>query len=166
MNRETLLLRRVRWLTWLFILGLVMSGITAIPLVEEVRWIANLAGTSPDAGADHYSAVQSWMVRVEAGLLQTQQELPFLFYGTDWLAFGHIIIALAFVNALRHPVRNRWLFDFGLTACALVIPWATVFGAVRGIPWWWRMADCMFGVLGAVPLWFCRKWAKELELMG
>jgi hypothetical protein len=73
---------------------------------------------------------------------------------------------LVFVNALRQPVRNRWLFDFGLTACALVIPWAMVFGAVRGIPLWWRMADCMFGLLGAVPLWFCRKWARELELMG
>jgi hypothetical protein len=39
--------------------------------------------------------------------------------------------ALSFVGALRDPVRNRWLFDFGLIACVLVIPYALVFGALR-----------------------------------
>ena len=51
-----------------------------------------------------------------------------LFYSTDWLAFGHFVIAIAFVGALRDPVRNRWLFDFGLIACVLVVPYAVVFG--------------------------------------
>jgi len=58
------------------------------------------------------------------------------------------------------------LFDFGLIACAMVIPWAFVFGAVRGIPIWWRLIDCSFGVFGAVPLWWCRKWVRELERIG
>ena len=62
----------------------------------------------------------------------------------DWLAFGHIVIAVAFLGAWRDPVGNRWLFDFGLIACVLVIPWALVFGALRGIPWWWRLIDCSF----------------------
>jgi hypothetical protein len=101
------------------------------------------------------------MIRTAAA--KTQQEYPFLFYGTDWLAFGHVVIAVAFLGALRDPVRNRWLFDFGLVACAMVIPWAFVFGAVRGIPVWWRLIDCAFGVCGAVPLWWCRRWIKELE---
>jgi len=64
---------------------------------------------------------------------------------------------------LRDPVRNRWLFDFGLLACALVIPYALVFRGLRGIPWWWQLIDCSFGGFGFVPLWVCRKWTGELE---
>ena len=79
------------------------------------------------------------------------------------MAFGHFVIAIAFIGALRDPVRNRWLFDFGLIACVLVIPFALVFGAMRGIPFWWRLIDCSFGVFGFVPLWFCRKWLHELS---
>jgi len=101
--------------------------------------------------------------KVRTALVEAQAERPFLFYGTDWLAFGHIVIAFVFVGALRDPVRNRWLFDFGLIACALVIPWALVLGEVRGIPVWWRLIDCSFGVFGALPLWWCRKWVAELE---
>jgi hypothetical protein len=70
---------------------------------------------------------------VQAALAQTQAQHPFLFYGTDWLAFGHFVIAIAFIGALRDPVRHRWLFDFGLIACVLVIPYALVFGGLRGI---------------------------------
>jgi hypothetical protein len=73
------------------------------------------------------------------------------------------MIALVFVGALRDPVRNRWLFDFGLIACLLVVPFALIFGAWRGIPLWWRLIDCSFGVLGFVPLWLCRRWTIELE---
>ncbi len=104
-----------------------------------------------------------WLLRMRAALEQTQAAHPQLFYGTDWLAFGHIVIAIAFIGALRDPVENRWLFDFGLIACALVIPWALIFGAVRGIPLWWRLMDCSFGVVGAVPLWLCRTWVKRLR---
>jgi hypothetical protein len=86
----------------------------------------------------------------------------FLFYGTDWLAFGHFVIAVAFIGAFRDPVRNIWLFNFGKIACALVIPYALIFGAIRGIPFYWRLIDCSFGILGIVPVWLCRKWAQEL----
>jgi hypothetical protein len=104
-----------------------------------------------------------WLVKVEAALREMNQKFPFFGYGGDWLAFGHFVIALAFVGAWRHPVRNRWLFDFGLLACALVIPYSLIFGQLRGIPIWWRLIDCSFGVLGAIPLWFCRRYARELE---
>ena len=105
-----------------------------------------------------------WLFQVRNALDAVEREEPFLFYGTDWLAFGHFVIAVAFVGVLRDPVRNRWLFDFGLIACVLVIPYALVFGAVRGIPFWWRLIDCSFGVFGIIPLWFCRKWVRELEI--
>jgi hypothetical protein len=150
MNDSQGLLRKIRLLTGFFILGLFLSGVTAIPLQSEV-----------DCLAKHFDS--EWLSRIHAALGQTQAQYPFLFYGTDWLAFGHFVIAIAFIGALRDPVRNRWLFDFGLIACALVIPYALVFGSVRGIPFWWRLIDCSFGIFGAIPLWFCRKWACELE---
>jgi hypothetical protein len=166
MNRETLLRRRIRWLTWIFIVGLVLSGVTAIPLVTELNWLVSWfgieGGTSVTAGA----RVARWLLGIRDSLVTTQAAHPQLFYGTDWLAFGHIVIAVVFVGALRDPVRNRWLFDFGLIACAMVIPWAFIFGGVRGIPIWWRLIDCSFGVFGAVPLWWCRKWVRELEGIG
>jgi hypothetical protein len=100
---------------------------------------------------------------IRNALDDTQSRQPFLFYGTDWLAFGHFIIALVFIGAWRDPVRNRWLFDFGLIASVLVIPFALVLGGWRGIPLWWRLIDCSFGVFGFIPLWFCRSWTLELE---
>src|SRR5580704_17096806 len=150
MNDIRELLWTIRMLKGLFILGLFLSGVTAIPLQSEVGWLAK-----------HFDS--EWLSRVHTALDETQAQYPFLFYGTDWLAFGHFVIAIAFIGAWRDPVRNRWLFDFGLIACALVIPWALFFGAVRGIPFWWRLIDCSFGIIGCIPLWFCRTWAKELD---
>jgi len=156
MNRECILRLRIQLLTGLFILGLLFSGATAIPLPGEINLLVNFLG--PASG--------QWLLRVQGALTQTQEQYPFLFYGTDWLAFGHFIIALAFMGALRDPLRNRWLFDFGSLACVLVIPYALVFGSLRGIPFWWRLIDCSFGVLGFIPLWFCRQWTGELESLG
>ncbi|HEV2438398.1 MAG TPA: hypothetical protein VG077_20615 [Verrucomicrobiae bacterium] len=158
MNREQILLRRIHGLTWLLIIGLVLSGATAIPLPAEVNLLARCFGTGGES-----SEWARWLLQVQIALMQTQAQHPFLFYGTDWLAFGHFVIAFAFIGALRDPIRNRWLFDFGLIACALVIPYALAFGGFRGIPFWWRLIDCSFGVLGFVPLWFCRQWTRELE---
>ena len=158
MNRELILQRRIKTLTWLFIIGLVLSGATAIPLQSELNLLANFFVANGES-----SEMTRWLLRVREALAQTQAQHPFLFYGTDWLAFGHFAIAIVFIGALRDPVRNRWLFDFGLIACVLVIPYALVFGGLRGIPVWWRLMDCSFGVFGFIPLCFCRKWAKELE---
>ena len=166
MNREAQLRRRIKALTWFFIIGLVLSGATAIPLRTGVDWLVDVTGaelaTLPwkPAPPDNWMV---WLLKVQEALQETDTKFPFLFYGTDWLAFGHFMIALAFVGALRDPVRNRWLFDFGLIACALIIPYALIFGAVRGIPIWWRLIDCSFGVFGFVPLWLCRKWVRKLE---
>ena len=161
MNHEQTLRRRIKLLTWLFIVGLLLSGATAIPLQHELDLFARLFGF---AGGS--SELAQWFSRVRDALAQTQSLYPFLFYGTDWLAFGHFVIAIVFIGALRDPVRNRWLFDFGLIACVLVIPYALVFGGLRGIPLWWRLIDCSFGVFGFIPLWFCRQWAGELEKLA
>ena len=162
MNRENTLRNRIKLLTWLFIIGLVLSGATAIPLNWELDLLVKWFGCEGQTSATASSELARWLLTAREALQDISAKHPLLFYGTDWLAFGHFVIALAFVGALRNPVRNRWLFDFGLIACGLVIPYALVFGAVRGIPFWWRLIDCSFGVCGFIPLWFCRKWAREL----
>jgi len=127
----------------------------------EVHWLADFFGADNSP-----SPFAQWLLRIRSALDDTQSRQPFLFYGTDWLAFGHFMIALVFIGAWRDPVRNRWLFDFGLIACVLVIPFALVFGGWRGIPLWWRLIDCSFGVSGFIPLWFCRRWTLELEKLN
>jgi hypothetical protein len=166
MSRELALRRRIKFLTWLFIVGLVLSGITAIPLTSEVDSLVVITGsesTMSQLGAGK-PVWALWLDKVNSALHETAARHPFLFYGTDWLAFGHFAIAIAFLGAVHDPIRNRWLFDFGLIACVLVAPYALIFGAIRGIPLWWRLVDSSFGVFGFVPLWFCRTWSRELEL--
>ena len=163
MTREQTLRRRIQTLTWLFILGLVVSGATAIPLNQELDLLMNWFGLAGQTSATATSELGRWLLTAREALHEVNAKHPLLFYGTDWLAFGHFVIAMAFVGALRDPVRNRWLFDFGLIACVLVVPYALVFGAVRGIPVWWRLVDCLFGLFGFVPLWLCRRWVCELE---
>jgi len=166
MNREQLLRRRIKAMTRLFILGLILSGVTAIPLPSELDKLVELTGASQFVDGPAPTEAPGWALwlnRVQKTLHEADQRSPFIFYGADWLAFGHFAIAIAFVGALLDPVRNRWLFTFGMIACALVIPYAFVFGAVRGIPFWWRLIDCSFGVFGIIPVWLCRRWVDELE---
>src|SRR3954467_4294076 len=98
------LLRRIKILTWMFIIGLVLSGVTAIPLVSEVDALAKAFDAKPS------TALGGWLLNVQTTLHSVNEQYPFLFYGTDWLAFGHFVIGIAFIGALRDPVRNQWLF--------------------------------------------------------
>ena len=63
-------------------------------------------------------------------LLRPRAIIRFSAYGTDWLAFGHFVIALFFVGAWRDPVRHVWILHAGLIACR-VIPLALICGAIR-----------------------------------
>jgi hypothetical protein len=149
----------------LFIVGLVLGGVTAIPLERELDWLIRSLGDEPMVHVPASTAPPDWAVwllRVREALRDTNARYPFVAYGFDWLAFGHFVIAIAFVGALRDPVRNIWLFQFGMIACVLVVPYAFVFGGLRGIPIPWRLIDCSFGVFGFVPLWICKRSAAEL----
>jgi hypothetical protein len=160
--REIILRRRIKALTWVFIVGLTVAGATAIPLKWELDVLAKLSG----ANVNTTGLLAHWIRNVQTALNQTTAQFPFLFYGTDWLAFGHFVIAIAFIGALRDPVRNSWLFTFGMISCVLIVPYALVFGGLRGIPIWWRLVDCSFGVVGFVPVWLCKKWAEELSQLN
>lgn len=159
-------LRKLRGWTLVFLFGLVASGATAIPLETELRWIAHRLGVESagnTASPRPVSSLVGWFNRVHQAVAETNARHPFMAYGTDWLAFGHFVIAIAFTGLWRDPVRNRWLIDFGLIACGLVLPYAFVMGGIRGIPVPWRIIDCSFGLLGAVPLLYCRRLVNELE---
>jgi hypothetical protein len=152
LDQRAVLERRVRYLTVGFIVGLVLSGVTAFPLPQEVALLARWMGI-PDGA--HPGGLAGWIATVRDGLKATEAAYPFLFYGTDWLAFGHLVIAVAFIGVLKNPVRNVWVVQWGMIACAAVIPLALICGPIRGIPFYWQMIDCSFGVVGFVPLAVC-----------
>jgi hypothetical protein len=148
--------RRIRTLLGLFVIGLILSGLTAFPLVTESRLLDRWIGErTPMAHA--WPAMALWITRLHRGLEETASRYPFVLYGTDWLGFAHLMIAVAFIGPLKDPVRNLWVVEFGMIACVLVIPLALIMGPIRGIPVFWRMIDCSFGVVGILPLWLARR---------
>lgn len=146
--------RRVRVLLLIFIVGLVLSGLTAFPLEWELRL---LHGFMQHPSVHLRPALEAWIAFVNTGLHASLRPYPFLAYGTDWLAFAHLVIAVAFIGPWKDPVRNVWVIEFGMIACVLVIPLALIMGPLRGIPFFWQLIDCSFGVIGIIPLWLIRR---------
>lgn len=156
-------LHRCRWAIGIFIVGLVLSGVTAFPLATEMEWLVQLVSPGGPFHAVTPEGLRHWLLTVRDGLKTTYALYPWVGYGTDWLAFGHLIIALFFLPAWREPVRYAAILRIGLVACALVIPLAFIAGPVRGIPLYWRLIDCSFGVVGAMPLWFALRGVARME---
>ena len=163
-SKATLLFQIRLWLS-VFIAGLVLSGVTAFPLVRETAWLNRMFHVAA-APATGEPALHTWLRRVHDGLESNRQNYPFIAYGTDWLAFAHLVIAVAFIGPWLDPVRNKWVLTFGLIACAGVIPLALIAGPIRGIPFYWRLIDSSFGLIGAVPLLVCRRLVAQLEKMS
>ena len=147
----------------LFIAGLVLSGLTAFPLLAELSWLCRSLGINDPAAFETLSGLRHWIAFVFFGLQKTYAAFPFVGYGTDWLAFGHLMIALFFVGPFRDPVRNVWVLRVGIIACAAVIPLALICGSIRQIPLAWRLVDCSFGILGAIPLFYCLHLTRKIS---
>jgi hypothetical protein len=156
-------LRRIRFWLAVFIVGLVLSGVTAFPLQTELEWLLVFLHSSALQSIAQSTHLLSWIERVYEALATTNARYPFLAYGTDWLAFAHLVIAVAFIGPYIDPVRNKWFITFGLIACAGVIPLAFIAGPIRGIPFGWRLIDCSFGVVGCIPLLICRRSIQAIE---
>jgi len=156
--------KRIKWALWFFIIGLVLSGLSAFPLVMEVEWLSHWFGGKSSIGKQ-FPELGQWITQIHHGVTDTSQAYPFILYGTDWLGFAHLMIAVAFIGPLRDPVRNVWVIEFGMIACLLVIPFAFLCAPIRGIPLLWTLADCMFGVLGILPLWYARTHIVRLEAL-
>ena len=149
--------RRYRIAMTVFIAGLIASGITAFPLLAEMKLLTGWLGLDQAVSPAGYSGFEFWILTVRFGLEDAYARYPWIAYGTDWLAFAHLAIALFFVAPLFRPAESRSVIHAGLVACGLVIPLALIAGEMRGIPFYWRLIDCSFGVLGVLPLLYCRR---------
>lgn len=153
-------LKRIRLLLIIFIACLIISGITAFPLEWELSLLKQ--HIIPLIGYD--SGISKWIIKVHNALTETNKAYPFLAYGTDWLAFAHIVIATAFIGPLKDPIKNIWVIEFGMIACLMVFPLAFIAGEIRAIPIYWQLIDCSFGLIGFIPLWLVWSYIKKLNL--
>lgn len=154
-------LRQVRvWLV-IFIVCLVGSGLTAFPLETELRIASDVLHWSP--APQLLPDLVAWIDRVRDGVIATNAAYPFLAYGTDWLAFAHLVIAVAFIGVFREPIRNIWIIQWGMIACVGVIPLALIAGTIRGIPLGWMLIDMSFGIVGIIPLLIVHRLIRRLE---
>ena len=150
--------RRIRFLLVIFIAGLTFSGITAFPIEGELA-IAHraVARYFPDTQLD------GWIHLAYDGMRETNSKYPFISYGTEWLAFAHLVIAIAFIGPLKDPVKNIWIIEFGIIACIAVFPLALIAGKARSIPLYWRIVDCSFGMAGGILLSICYRDVRRLK---
>jgi len=147
-----------RWLL-VFMLGLLVSGLTAVPLVWLTSVFAELV--EPVGGP-----LYEWADKAAIAVASVDANYPLLFYGTDWLAFAHVVIAMAFIGPFRDPVRNKWVVEWGLLCCVCVPLLAFLWAPVRGIPFFWRCVDASFGVVGAIPLWAVLLRIRRMEVLS
>ena len=150
-------LRIIRWWIAFFMVALAISGVTASFVEAELRWLLHLFDADTTIGI--------WLDRVYSGIHQTNTEFPFIAYGFDWLAFGHIIIAAFFIGPYKDPIGNRWVLKVAVFACLAVFPVAIIAGHLRGIPPLWQMIDCSFGVFGLIPLYLLNQKIIALEAL-
>lgn len=157
------LMSRYRLALGAFMAGLVVSGITAFPLLHELELLVHWTSQSPPGSLLRASGFPDWILIVRDGLRESYSRYPWIAYGTDWLAFAHLAIALFFIGPFKDPIGNSWVLYAGLAACAGVVPLALLCGQIRGIPMGWRLIDCSFGVIGAVPLLYCLSLTRKLR---
>jgi hypothetical protein len=141
----------------LFMVGLVLSGITAFPIETQLSIAVKYQDALP-------SFIQSWLVHVYAAVKATNDSYPFISYGTDWLAFAHLVIAVVFIGPYKDPVKNIWVIQFGMIACLMVFPLALIAGPIREIPFYWQLIDCSFGIFGFLLLYRSYRYIKQLEV--
>src|SRR5689334_19433696 len=109
MNKEIKTLRR--WILF-FMIALFLSGLTAIPAERELSFLTRCFSIDSRLG--------NWLDKVYTGVAATNEKYPFIAYGYDWLAFAHFVLAVLFIGPYKHPVRNKWVIEFGMIACLLI----------------------------------------------
>ena len=149
-------IKRIRILILFFMAVLILSGITVFPLETELKWLLQFKHSFP-------LSMSTWLQNCYNAIADTNSTYPMLAYGFDWLAFAHIMIAIAFIGPLRDPVKNSWVIDWAIISCIAILPLAFIAGPIRQIPLFHILIDCSFGVLGILPLLICRKWIRQLK---
>ena len=137
----------------IFILLLLLSGITAFPLQPEIMILYFHQGELP-------SSLQVWISKLFYTILSTPS---IMLYGTDWLAFAHIVISLFFIPVFINPSKHKVNLIIGMIACVLIFPLAFICGPIRGIPFFHQLIDCSFGVIGFLYLYFILNKINSLK---
>lgn len=137
----------------MFIILLVLSGITAFPLRAELDLMMMYKDIFP-------LFLQNWISQLYNSIERTPDVI---LYGTDWLAFAHLVIAIFFIGVYIDPVKNKFNIVAGMIACLGVLPLAFIMGPIRGIPFFHQLIDCSFGVLGLIPLYLILKKINKIE---
>lgn len=157
-DTEKQLRSKIRIWIILFVVFLILSGITAFPLETELSFLTDHSSAFPET-------IKKWVTLIHEAVKETNSQFPYLSYGTDWLAFAHIVIATAFIGPLIDPVKNVWVIQFGMIACIMVFPLAFIAGSIRHIPFYWQLIDCSFGVCGMIPLYSVYRLTTKLEIL-
>jgi hypothetical protein len=151
------LLHHIRVYIWVVIIGLFLSGVTAFPIESELRFLVNTL--NPDG------LMGLWLHKVYTAVKLSNQNHAFLSYGTDWLAFAHVMLAILFIGPLKQPVKNIWVVEFGIIASVLIFPLAFTAGSIRDIPFFWRCIDCSFGVITLLLLVPCHRLIRKFNCL-
>jgi hypothetical protein len=146
--------KTIRIFTVAFVICLALSGITAFPLVSEMNFLERHLDLFP-------VFLQEWLSKVSESVRNTD---PKILYGTDWLAFAHLIIASFFIGVYINPVKNKFIVQMGMLACLAIFPLAFICGPIRGIPFFHQLIDCCFGIIGLIPLAIIYKKIRQLEV--
>ncbi len=155
-NLPLRLRRKIKIAIIIIILGLLLNGITAIPLRSELNFLLSKPDMLPDV-------LRDWWMYVNKGLTQTSGHYPFMRYGFDWLAFAHLLIAIAFIGPLRDPVKNEWVITWGMTISVLSVVMALSWERMREIPLWWSSIDAAICFVSFIILLLCSRWIKKLK---
>ena len=115
----------------------------------------------PDFGYYSKPPLIAWLIRLAT---ETCGSSEFCIRLPSPLLHAMTALAVFAVGPWRDPLRNGWVINCYLATCVGVIPLALICGAIRDIPVFWRLIDCSFGVLGALPLLYCLKVEKQISL--
>ena len=153
---EVKLRRKIKAVIIITIVGLLLNGISAVPLQTELKILLS----NPDALP---AFVRDWWMYVQKGVSETSWNYTFMRYGFDWLAFAHLLIAIAFLGPLKDPIKNEWVITWGMIASALSALMALGWEQKRLIPLWWACIDASIAIIAFLILLLCNSWVQQLK---
>jgi hypothetical protein len=156
-------MKRIRILLIIFTIIFLISGLTVFPVEWEVQTVIKVVWGDGPVGTGFTAPVHQKFVEIRDALPILRAQYPFMFYGLDWLGFGFIVMAILFLGTIRDPIKNKWVIQWALINCILVIPFAAVFAPLRGMPWQWIFIDSSFGIVGVIPLIIILREIKKIE---
>lgn len=150
-------LRRPRMMLAVVALGLFLSGVTIWPWDPELRLaifiLEGIGGPLP---------LVELLESILADMRHLRETQSFVLYVADWLAYAHLVLTVLFLMAMKDPVRNILVVQFGLVCCLTVPILAMTCIPLRGLPLFWIVVDSSFA-LAALPLWIALRDLQRLE---